>query len=63
MPEDMRATGMRAGAISEADELGVSREMLSQAAQHKNPETTGRYVRNRSESVAKVTEIRARARE
>ena len=58
VPEDVQARDMRAGAISEADMLGVSREMLSQAAQHSNLDTTARYVRNRSKAVANVVELR-----
>lgn len=60
LPDHIRCMDLRAGAISEADGLGASREVLSQAAQHSQLETTGRYVRNRSKAVAEVIDIRQR---
>jgi len=58
--DDVRCMDLRAGAISEADAKGARRETLSQAAQHTQIETTGRYVRNRSRAVAEVIDIRKR---
>lgn len=60
VPDHIRAMDLRAGAISEADALGASRETLSQAAQHSQLETTGRYVRNRGKAVADVIDLRQR---
>lgn len=60
VPDHIRAMDLRAGAISEADSLGASREALSQAAQHSDIHTTGRYVRGRSKAVAQVIDIRQR---
>ncbi|MCB2111816.1 MAG: recombinase, partial [Rhodobacteraceae bacterium] len=61
-PDSVWMMDMRAGAISEADRMGASREQLSQAAQHADIATTGRYVRNRSDAAAKVIELRQRNR-
>ena len=58
--DDVRCMDLRAGAISEADAKGATREKLSQAAQHTQIATTGRYVRNRSRAVAEVIDIRKR---
>lgn len=63
VPDEIRCMDLRAGAITEANELGVSRERLSQAAQHTQIATTGRYVRNRSRAVAEVIDIRQRRRQ
>lgn len=60
VPSHIKAMDLRAGAISEADAKGASREALSQAAQHTQIETTGRYVRNRGKAVAQVIDIRKR---
>lgn len=60
VPDHIRAMDLRAGAISEADSLGASREVLSQAAQHSDIHTTGRYVRGRSKAVAQVIDMRQR---
>lgn len=60
VPDHVRSMDKRAGAISEADGKGASREKLSQAAQHTQIATTGRYVRNRSQAVAEVIDIRKR---
>lgn len=60
VPDHIRCMDLRAGAISEADSLGASREILSQAAQHSDLQTTGRYVRGRSKAVAQVIDIRQR---
>lgn len=60
VPDHVRCMDLRAGAISEADALGASREALSQAAQHSDIHTTGRYVRNRGKAVAEVIDIRQR---
>lgn len=62
VPDSVWMMDMRAGAISEADRMGASREQLSQAAQHADIATTGRYVRNRSDAAAKVIELRQRNR-
>lgn len=58
VPENVWAMDARAGAVTEADSMGVPREMLSLAAQHQDISTTARYVRNRSEQSAKVIQIR-----
>lgn len=60
VPDAIRCMDLRAGAISEADAMGASREKLSQAAQHTQIATTGRYVRNRGKAVAEVINLRQR---
>lgn len=60
VPDHVRSMDKRAGAISEADGKGASRETLSQAAQHTQIATTGRYVRNRSKAVAEIIDLRKR---
>lgn len=58
VPKEVFMMDLRAGGVSEADSANAPREMLSQAAQHQNLETTARYVRGRSRAAASVIELR-----
>ena len=63
VPNDVWCMDMRAGGVTEGDLMGASRESLSQAAQHSQLQTTGRYARGRSENAAKVVKLRQSGRE
>lgn len=58
LPADIKIMDTRAGGITEARSLGVDRFDLRDAAGHASITTTDRYVRGRSESAAKVVQLR-----
>ena len=62
LPKGIWMMDARAGALSEASSLGVDPYALRDAAQHKNSNTTDRYVRGRSANAAKVVELREASR-
>lgn len=55
---DITAMDMRAGGITEAKSMGVDLLALRDAAQHSQVSTTSGYARGRSETAAKVIQIR-----
>lgn len=62
LPKEITSMDTRAGAITEAAHMGVDPWVLRDAAQHSNVSTTDRYARGRSESAAKVVQIRGGTR-
>lgn len=60
MPETLWLMDARSGAITEAREMGADPFSIRDAAQHASITTTDRYVRSRSESAAKIVQLRAR---
>lgn len=58
LPDDIKIMDTRAGGITEARAMGVDRFDLRDAAGHASITTTDRYVRGRSESAAKVVQLR-----
>lgn len=57
--EDILCMDIRAGAITEAVELGASEIEAQHQANHTQPSTTARYVRRRSKSMNKVIRMRS----
>lgn len=58
VPEEVRSMDLRAGAITEAKNLGASLTDLQHAATHASPSTTNRYVRDREQAGNKVISLR-----
>lgn len=58
LPKNIWMMDTRAGAVTEAKRLGADPMALRDAAQHANLSTTSRYMRDRSEGVAKVVKLR-----
>ena len=58
LPSEITIMDTRAGGITEARAMGVDRFDLRDAAGHASITTTDRYVRGRSESAAKVVQLR-----
>ncbi|MBT9384490.1 recombinase [Pseudooceanicola sp. CBS1P-1] len=59
LPKDLTVMDTRAGALTEAKNLGVDPFILRDAGQHLHVSTTDRYARGRSESIAKVVKLRS----
>ena len=59
LPRELTIMDTRAGALTEAKNLGVDPYILRDAAQHMNAATTDRYARGRSDSIAKVVKLRS----
>ena len=58
LPDEVCSMDLRAGAITEAKNLGASLTDLQHAAAHANPSTTNRYVRDREQAGNKVISLR-----
>ncbi|MBT9385516.1 recombinase [Pseudooceanicola sp. CBS1P-1] len=61
LPGDLTIMDTRAGALTEAKNLGVDPYILRDAGQHLNVTTTDRYARGRNDSIAKVVKLRSGA--
>lgn len=59
LPADLKLMDIRSGAITEARAMGADPFTLRDAAQHASITTTDRYIRGRSESAAKVVQLRS----
>ena len=58
LPKNLTVMDTRAGALTEAKNLGADPYILRDAGQHLNVTTTDRYARGRDESIAKVVKLR-----
>lgn len=58
LPKELWMMDTRSGAITEARDMGADPFAIRDAAQHANLNTTDRYMRGRSESAAKVLQLR-----
>jgi len=61
IPDSVYSMDSRAGAISEATDLGIPTELVRHAATHSNATTTERYSRGAADKVREVQRIRANA--
>lgn len=61
VPDDILMMDTRAGAITDAKRAGASEVLMQHQANHASPDTTSRYVRERSDSISKVVELRKAA--
>lgn len=61
VPDEVRCMDLRAGAITEAKNLGASITDLQHAATHASPATTNRYMRDREGAGDKVIALRRTA--
>ena len=58
LPKNMMAMDLRAGAITEAGDLGADALALRDMATHSDMKTTSRYLRGADKSIAKVIRLR-----
>ncbi|MBR9823070.1 MAG: recombinase [Rhodobacteraceae bacterium] len=58
IPETVKMMDTRSGGLTEAGKLGLDPFILRDAAGHSQVSTTDRYIRGRSDSIAKVVELR-----
>ena len=58
LPKNLTVMDTRAGALTEAKNLGADPYILRDAGQHLNVSTTDRYARGRDDSIAKVVKLR-----
>lgn len=58
VPKDISIMDTRAGAINHAKRAGASSVQMQHQANHTQPETTSRYIRERSRSINTVIEMR-----
>lgn len=58
LPADIKIMDTRAGGITEASQMGADPLAIRDAAGHSNLSTTDKYLRGRSESAAKVVQLR-----
>lgn len=63
IPANVQLMDIRAGALTDAQNAGAEGFALRDAGQHSNISTTSRYVRNRSDNLGDVVELRHKARE
>lgn len=63
IPDDVQLMDTRAGGITEADDAGVDRDFIQDAATHADKGTTLRYIRRRTRRIAAVADARRRSRE
>lgn len=63
VPDTVKMMDTRAGAITQAASAGATLIELRDAAQHRNSDTTQRYLRGRNESIARVHHLRESGRQ
>lgn len=59
LPSDIQVMDLRAGAITEARDLGAPVESLRDFAGHKTTNTTQRYMRSQNQAAARVVQLRS----
>lgn len=58
VPDEVQMRDTRAGAVTDAKSAGATAIQMQHAANHKNPATTQRYIRDRKAEVAEVIHMR-----
>ncbi|MBU0643685.1 MAG: recombinase [Alphaproteobacteria bacterium] len=62
IPSEIKLKDVRAGALTEAEQMGAKPRLLQAAGQHANFATTERYLRNQDDRIAQVIDIRNRGK-
>ena len=61
VPDDVWMMDTRAGAITDAKRAGASKVLMQHQANHSSDKTTNRYIREKSDSIARVIQLRRSA--